>query len=160
MHSKLIEQEDYFVAKGGLALKVKLRLAEEKDSTAILGIVREKFPQSPINRSNLSESNRFFFVAEVRGNVVGFADLTLRESDGVVRGLCVEDDFNKLGIGTVLLNKAVEFAVKNGKKRIQLIVKADNESALSVYKKTGFMVKSHKTGETGTVYVMEKAVET
>lgn len=54
-------------------------------------------------------------------------------------GICIRQKYCKLGLGTVLLQKAIDFARQNGvTEKISLIVRCDNEHAIQVYKKLGF----------------------
>jgi putative acetyltransferase len=50
----------------------------------------------------------------------------------------VHQDFQNLGLGTLMMRKAIELAKERGYHRIGLTVVADNKRAIKVYAKVGF----------------------
>ncbi|MGK9165393.1 GNAT family N-acetyltransferase [Inquilinus limosus] len=84
-----------------------------------------------------------YIVAEAEGRVVGLTDLTLgrgrrRHSAGI--GLAVHDARHGRGIGTALMAALID-AADNWLdiRRLELMVWADNEPALALYRKFGFV---------------------
>ncbi|MEM3783447.1 MAG: GNAT family N-acetyltransferase [Candidatus Bathyarchaeia archaeon] len=53
----------------------------------------------------------------------------------------IHQDFQGVGLGTVMLDKLIELAKKEGLHRIGLYVVADNEPAIRLYQKMGFKVE-------------------
>ena len=53
-------------------------------------------------------------------------------------GIAIHDDFQKLGIGTALLNHLLAIAKMKNLKKVGLIVNIKNESAIHMYRKIGF----------------------
>jgi RimJ/RimL family protein N-acetyltransferase len=87
-----------------------------------------------------------FYVALDDGEVVGWVSITfptvetLSHSGTVVMG--VLPDYRRQGIGSRLLERAVEHAFQDEKRgRIQLEVFADNTAAMALYEKHGFRVE-------------------
>ena len=63
----------------------------------------------------------------------------LEEDDFYISVIVVDEKYRNQGIGTLLLNYAVEIAKEKGCKKIVLDVDKDNETAQSLYKKFGFI---------------------
>ncbi len=63
----------------------------------------------------------------------------LEEDDFYISVIVVDEKYRNMGIGTLLLNHAVEIAKEKECKKIVLDVDRDNETALSLYKKFGFI---------------------
>ncbi len=57
--------------------------------------------------------------------------------------LCVEKKYRNRGIGRELIQRTINKAGKDGFKSISLIVFADNETALRLYKRIGFETVKH-----------------
>lgn len=56
-------------------------------------------------------------------------------------GITVHDNYQNLGIGTVLLNHMLNIARKKQLRKISLIVDIDNTRAIHLYTKTGFTIE-------------------
>ncbi|GGN98224.1 GNAT family N-acetyltransferase [Saccharibacillus kuerlensis] len=56
-----------------------------------------------------------------------------------VERIYVKKKFQKLGLGKLLINKAMEIALEQQKKKIWLGVWEDNKNAISFYRKKGFI---------------------
>lgn len=54
-------------------------------------------------------------------------------------GASIEKDFWHLGIGSALTKASIECATKSGFRQLELEVVADNENAIALYKKIGFV---------------------
>ncbi|RNF40753.1 GNAT family N-acetyltransferase [Planococcus salinus] len=104
------------------------------------------------NRSQLAEelshpSSHFYF-ALVDGKVAGYLKVNTDDAqtedmgeDAIeVERIYVKKEFQKHGLGKLLLNKALELTEELGKKRIWLGVWEENENAIAFYKKKGFAV--------------------
>jgi ribosomal protein S18 acetylase RimI-like enzyme len=79
------------------------------------------------------------------GEVVGWCDVTPKPRPiyahvGVL-GMGLLPQFRHQGIGTRLIRQALEAARAFGFSRIELEVRQNNENAIALYKKTGFVVE-------------------
>lgn len=105
-------------------------------------------------------------LAEVEGTLVGLAGIAaIGEKDKIRHradfGISIDKAYWNLGIGTVLLHACVDCARKAGYEQIELNVVAENESAVSIYKKAGFVeygrnprgFKSRLTGYQKVIYM-------
>jgi ribosomal protein S18 acetylase RimI-like enzyme len=84
-------------------------------------------------------------VAVFAGEVVGWCDVTPKPRPiyahvGVL-GMGLLPQFRHQGIGTRLIRQALDAAHGYGFSRIELAVRQNNESAIALYKKMGFVVE-------------------
>jgi len=91
-------------------------------------------------------SSQFYFVY-LNQEAAGYLKVNTDEaqSEGMgddsleVERIYVKKKFQKYGLGKHLMNKAVEIALEQQKKKIWLGVWEDNENAISFYQKKGFV---------------------
>lgn len=85
------------------------------------------------------------FVALIDDRIVGWADIFPDKSAAMTHsgslGIGVVSEYRGRGIGKMLLVSCVKKAQENGISRIVLHVRADNESAVALYKKVGFQTE-------------------
>ncbi|MCM3359060.1 MAG: GNAT family N-acetyltransferase [Psychrobacillus sp.] len=94
-------------------------------------------------------SSQFFFVYH-NSEVAGYLKVNVDEAqsekmDGEsleIERIYVKNKFQKLGLGKLLLNKAIEIAMERDKKKIWLGVWEKNENAIVFYKNMGFVQTS------------------
>ncbi len=101
--------------------------------------VREQLQQKP-------EDGNFHLVAEVEGQVVGSLGLHVnrrpRLSHVAGFGMMVRDDWQGKGIGSALLQAALDLADNwLNLLRIELTVYTDNATAIALYQKFGFEIE-------------------
>ncbi|MDD6021242.1 MAG: GNAT family N-acetyltransferase [Oscillospiraceae bacterium] len=88
--------------------------------------------------------NEIEIIAVVDGVTAGMAGIEAIGSKYKVRhradfGISVDKQFWGLGIGSELMNACIECARKAGYVQLELNVVAENEKAISLYKKAGFV---------------------
>jgi len=76
------------------------------------------------------------FFAEVDGQAVGLVEIKIHEDEARIRNLVVLRNFRRRGIGTKLLEKAIEFIKSRRIRRIR--VKTSTRNASRFYRKNGF----------------------
>ncbi len=100
--------------------------------------------------SMVGNPNNHCLVAEVEGRVVGAVNLEVlrgRKSHGGTLGLMVRDDHHGRGIGAALLDGMLEVADRwLGLRRVELEVFADNQVAIGLYERRGFLREGIKRG--------------
>lgn len=88
------------------------------------------------------DHNQPQYVAEMQGQLVGWADITPATRDATrhigTLGMGVLEPHRGRGIGRRLLEAAIEHAWSTGLKRIELEVFVDNAAAVALYEKLGF----------------------
>lgn len=102
------------------------------------------FEQLETELSNIS--SKFFFVYfnnEVAGYLKVNTDNAQSEEMGdeslEIERIYIKNKFQKHGLGKYLLNKAIEIAKEDNKKKIWLGVWEQNENAIAFYQKMGFV---------------------
>lgn len=145
-----------------LTSAVEIRKMGAGHITAVAALGEKYFPEAKIDGGELRRrmaNGMHYFVAEVRRELAGFVDVKLRERDAFLGGIAVAPKFEGRGIGTLLLQKAIGFARKNGKAGIALVVKESNARAVRFYTSNGFSIRKAKPGRSGGVLVLWKGIE-
>lgn len=84
-------------------------------------------------------------VAEHGGNVVGMVNIlyTISTAEGskvaVMEDLVVNPDYRSVGIGSSLVNQAIQHCEDQGLKRITLLTDHDDQKVITFYKRHGFV---------------------
>ena len=116
---------------------------------AVWGALQLPFPSLEGWRKRLAEPPEGFFglVASVEGDVVGslglhtFPSRPRRRHVGQI-GMAVRDDWHRRGVGTALMEAAVDLADNwLNLTRLDLTVFADNAAAIHLYEKFGFVTE-------------------
>jgi putative acetyltransferase len=94
--------------------------------------------------------DRASLVAVHGDRVIGHLDVT-REEGSVTRhvasiGMAVAPDWRGRGVGSALLAEAIRWARQVGVEKLVLSVYPDNEAALGLYRKFGFVEEGRLTG--------------
>lgn len=132
-------------------MKIKIRLAEEKDIKIIADIESECFttPESESSVKDVIENPVYeAFVAESDGEVVGHTITMTSCGDTDILSVAVRPSFRRFGIGEMLMNNIIVTADKKGVTDVFLEVRKSNIPAISLYEKTGF----EKIGERKNFY--------
>ncbi len=118
-------------------------------ANAISGTLQLPFPAAETWRKRLSEpaDGLYVLVACVAGEVVGqlglhtFPHSPRRRHAGQL-GMAVRDDWQGRGVGRALMQAAIDLAEKWLQlTRLELEVYTDNEPAVQLYKKCGFVIE-------------------
>ncbi|QCR30944.1 GNAT family N-acetyltransferase [Lysinibacillus sp. SGAir0095] len=88
---------------------------------------------------NTMSEGRVLWVAEMDGEIVGTVTSSKEGNAQSISALAVHPDKQGLGVGTALLNWVKDFAMRNGDSIVMLDVELENERALAVYEKAGFI---------------------
>lgn len=79
-----------------------------------------------------------------------------------IERIYIRNNYQKHGLGSLLLNKAIEIAMECNKKKIWLGVWEKNKNAIAFYKKKGFVQTGkhsfHLGDEEQTDFIMTKAL--
>lgn len=125
-----------------LALAPRLRegVAEWRDPTAVLHAVTG-WVQDALDQSH--REDRTVLVAEQNGSVVGFVSASHIKhwsgaSDGYIGELVVSPEAEGAGVGSALIQAAVEWCRSRGLKRVRVDTGVANTRARSLYQKLGF----------------------
>jgi len=135
--------------------RIIIRKATLADLESMIDLLTELFSievDFTIDRSKQSNGLKILlrsgsaslWVAEVNSEVVGMvsAQMNISTAEGglsaLLEDLIVRQEFRKQGIGTKLLNTAINWAEFKGAKRVQLLSDKRNQPALDFYTKEGW----------------------
>jgi len=79
-----------------------------------------------------------YVVAEVAGEIAGYAGIWLIHEEGHITNIAVHPDFRRQGIAKALISELFAMSEGCGVKTYTLEVRASSESAISLYKNMGF----------------------
>jgi putative acetyltransferase len=145
-------------------MNITIRRAEPGDAEAIkeilsgpkaiAGTMQLPFPSVESWRKKIEETPEgvYHLVASVDDEVVGHLGLGTRPDSPRRRhvgsiGMAVRDDWQGKGIGTALLEAAIDMADNwLNLLRLELDVFVDNEPALRLYKNFGFVIEGTRVG--------------
>ena len=108
----------------------------------------EEFNITVDNEIVYMKSTALFLLAEIDGKIVGSA--TLDRSDlkklehNVTFGITILKEYCGLGIGSILMEKVIEWTKSEGIEKIELEVFENNISAIKLYKKFGFLEEGRR----------------
>ena len=98
--------------------------------------------QKPVTIEDVPNPNYdVTFLAEVDGQVVGLVDIKSYGDEAHIESLVVLQEFRRKGIGTRLLNKAVDFSKSRGIKRIRAETPVQNASGF--FEENGLRLVDH-----------------
>jgi putative acetyltransferase len=163
-------------------MEIEIRRAELSDARAIKeiyecpnaysGTLQLPYPSVELWEKRISSmpENVYAYVALLDGKVVGNLGFKVcvnpRRRHVASFGMGVKDDVLGKGVGTALLKTAIDLADKwLNLKRLELTVFTDNERALNLYKKFGFVIEGEseayafRNGVFVSVYHMARLVK-
>ena len=91
-----------------------------------------------ILKKELECPNSYFIVAKNNTEIVGFAGLKVIVDEADIMNIVVKKSFRHNGIGSILLENLISYAVANNLKTITLEVNEHNLSAIRLYDKFNF----------------------
>ncbi len=122
-----------------------VRDATPDDLAAIMVLERRLFPadawSTAMMADELAAAHTRYLVAEVAGQVVGYAGLSALpgSSQADVHTIAVDAPHRRLGLGTALLSALLDEAARRGATEVLLEVRADNPGAQALYERHGFV---------------------
>jgi len=130
---------DRGVSKG--ATDVLVRKFAPSDVPAVLAILEESPEAAAWSRESLLQLDSVTptaWVAEWEGIVAGFLIGRSAADEFEILNMAVSGAHRRRGIGSKLLESALEVSRKAGSARVYLEVRASNEPAIALYKRHGF----------------------
>jgi RimJ/RimL family protein N-acetyltransferase len=147
--------------------EVTVRSARTDDAAAIMEMVSGVFKSSPYLLTEpdeftvtleqekgwvegfLPSPNSVLLVAEIDGRLVGILDFKgghrRRIAHSGMIGTSVREAYRGRSVGSVLMDALIEWAKGTGTvEKLELLVFADNEHAMALYKKMGFQEEGRK----------------
>lgn len=122
------------------SLSISFRPMVDGDIVTVLDIERRTYPEpwsEGVFRDELRQPSRVYLVAEVEGELIGFAGLMLVAEDAHVTTLAVDNAIRQRGVGTRLMLELVAAGLDRGARNLTLEVRATNEGAQRLYNRFG-----------------------
>lgn len=130
-----------------LKKKIKFREMRLNDIPAVVKLEESSFP-TPwtywIFFQELISPQRFYLVAELGGEVIGYAGMSWLLDEGHITTLAVDREHRRQGIGSMLLEKLIDRARSLGLRYLTLEVRESNIPAQKLYHKYGFVVEGKR----------------
>ena len=105
-------------------------------------------------KTELSNSNNIYLIAEFENEIVGICFSQIKEilNNKIIRNrkilhiedICVDENYQKKGIGKKLYNQILELAKEKNIDDIELMVWGFNENAIKFYENLGMSIKNLK----------------
>lgn len=128
-------------------MKVNYIKASEEHAEQIFSIENELFSANKFSLNQilteLNSDDRYYIVAVVNKQVVGFAGVSISFDFAEIMKIAVAKKHQNLGVATTMLNKLIKFCKQIGMIKIMLEVSEKNLTAINFYKNFGFN-KIHK----------------
>lgn len=138
--------------------QMRIRMATIKDFEKVLSLLLQLWPSREINVAaikdafarGLDSQNDTYFCAEMDGSIIGFCSLTINNSlwqessIGYIGELVVDTSFRGQGVGTDLLEVAMDAAKDKGCKRIELDAAFHRNDAHNFYEGLGFEKRAYR----------------
>ena len=152
-------EEETIIIKDGRSLT--LRSAEEKDAETMLDYIRKtaeethfliRYPEEisddlerekKIITDNLESEDSVWLTVFDKEKAIGNCSISRHRNHIKLRHRCdfaiaIEQEYCRLGLGTILMEKACKKASEMGFEQMELGVYADNDSGIALYQKMGF----------------------
>lgn len=126
-----------------------LRKATPDDALAMYHIEETSF-SIPWSLQSIEEElhsdNRLYLLAEIDGQVIGYAGAWLVLDEGQITNIAISPDYRRQGYGAKMTRKLVKLLTEAGMKEIFLEVRVSNIAAQAMYRRLGFTVKGLRKG--------------
>lgn len=122
-----------------------IRAMTKADLPDVMAIEEDLFPLDAWSIEMFLEElaqvphSRQVCVLEIDGQIIGYASLRFVGNEGDINTISVARDFQRKGYGQLLLNWLEQTAKENGVKELFLDVRTDNDPAIAIYKKNGYL---------------------
>lgn len=130
--------------------EMTIRQADAKDAEAIHEIECLCFPDPWSLESLLYEFEQnpmaFYIVAEIEGEIVGYAGLWWIGDEGHITNVAVRPGWRNHHIASEILEALIGHTEEQGIRAYTLEVRADNRPAQGLYEKYGFAVEGVRKG--------------
>ena len=119
--------------------------------------------------SDISQLKVIVFVAQINDKIIGYIlgikNKIERQKHIISFSMGVVNEYQKNNIGSLLIDKMIEYSIQNSIKRIELTVRTDNDKAIRLYKRKGFEIEGTKKSSIFTnnkfydEFMMSKLIE-
>ncbi len=131
-----------------MAAKCLIRTYEPADEEDVIALWREVFPDDPPHhdpaetiRLKTADQPELFFIAAKGRTIVGTIMAGYDGHRGWIYRVAVSPGQQRQGIGSALMQHAVDALVKRGAPKINLQVRTANRRVVAFYQRLGFVVE-------------------
>ena len=123
------------------------RIADEKEAQTASELENSCLSTAWSREQILNIPEYAIYLSAFEGDILcGIASMYAIAGEGQIMNLAVRDDYRRRGIANGLMNELVKYAVLKKCDIITLEVAEDNLSAISLYKKCGFVSVGRRNG--------------
>ena len=115
----------------------------------------EKFQSYDAIDRAIKEEGYTYFLAYEEQTLIGYMGVKLEEKRLFLSKLYLRKDKRGQGLASILLQKAVDYAIVNGKQSIYLTCNKYNQHSLDVHHRKGFYDIDAVVSDIGHVFVMD-----
>lgn len=129
--------------------EITVRKATKKDAFTIYEIGKHSFLDAwrkETVESDLIKTHSCYFVAEINGNIVGYACYWFILDEAQLVNLAVEPKYRRKGVAKALMDAGEIESIKRNMRFMFLEVRVGNINAQELYRKMGFGVGSLRKG--------------
>lgn len=101
-------------------------------------------------KKELNDLNSQFYLVRVDGDIAGYTKMVFAEDEFELERIYVDKNYQKYGLGKLLLDHAIASAKLQNCDHIKLGVWEHNENAKAFYKKMGFVQTGQHVFQLGT----------
>jgi ribosomal protein S18 acetylase RimI-like enzyme len=128
--------------------ELKVRSFEEQDEAAVIRLWQTVFPDNPPwnvpaedIRRKLAVQRELFLVGEYQGQIVATVLAGYDGHRGWLHLVAVDPRFRRLGVGRAMMAEAERRLAEIGCPKVNLQVRAANETIVAFYRKLGYDVE-------------------
>ncbi len=128
---------------------IEIRKMQEEDIEGVLEVEKESFSTPWTRRlfyDELENPRTIYYVCCEGNEILGYGGMWHVVDEGQITNIAVKNKSRKQGIGSMLLEKIINWANDNDIKVIGLEVREGNKNALRLYKKYGFKAVGKRKG--------------
>ena len=134
-----------------------IRTAEAEDFDAVLSLLHQLWPGKELNQDSLQgifnqgieNNDSVYLCAVTNGNVIGFCAMNIRDSFwqagllAYIEIVVVDNSVRGQGIGTRLMEEAIDIARERGCKKLELDSAFHREKAHGFYERNGLIKRGY-----------------
>ena len=129
-------------------VKLDIRVYRQSDKDAVISLWKEVFnldkdhndPELAIEMK-VKQNDGLFFVVEENSQIIGTILAGFDGHRGWLYSLAVHPDFRRRGIGSALVEKALDELKKQGCLKVNLQIYSENHDVVEFYEKNDFLVE-------------------
>ena len=107
-------------------------------------VQRQPWSREMLRSEHARRDSRYYLVALVGDEVVGYGGVLLVPPEAHVTTLGVAADHQRAGIGAMLLGALIRASAERGASDVTLEVRASNVAALALYRRCGFLAEGRR----------------